>query len=466
MTSAPSRTTVERKRAALLIAAVGLPAFMVQLDNLVVTTAMPAIQSALGASVGDLQWIADAYTLPFAALLLPAAALGDRLGRRAVFLGGIAAFIAASAACALATTADTLMAARAVQGAGGAIVVTLSLTLLVTSVPPGQRAVAIGILSGFSGLGIAIGPVLGGAVVQNLHWAWIFWLNVPVGLAAIVLVGKTLAESYGPPVRLDPGGMLLFAAAVFGLVWGVVQAPVHGWTSGRVLGAIGSGAALALAFTGWELRARSPMLPVRLFRSRAFSLVNSLAFTFNVGVFGSIFLLAQFFQVVQGHGPLQAGLRTLPCSLAPLVAGPAAGLLVNRWGAVRLILAGQAMVVVALCWMATVFSNDVPYAALAGPFLLAGIGLGVSYPPISTVAIDAAPADAEGTAIGTNSTVRELGVAVGVAVLVSIFASSGTYTRAAFVGGLTPALFTAAAIVSAGLGLAALIPRRAAEPSR
>jgi MFS family permease len=399
MTSAPSRTTVERKRAALLIAAVGLPAFMVQLDNLVVTTAMPAIQSALGASVGDLQWIADAYTLPFAALLLPAAALGDRLGRRAVFLAGIAVFIAASAACALATTADTLMAARAVQGAGGAIVVTLSLTLLVTSVPPGQRAVAIGILSGFSGLGIAIGPV-------------------------------------------------------------------HGWTSGRVLGAIGSGAALALAFTGWELRARSPMLPVRLFRSRAFSLVNSLAFTFNVGVFGSIFLLAQFFQVVQGHGPLQAGLRTLPCSLAPLVAGPAAGLLVNRWGAVRLILAGQAMVVVALCWMATVFSNDVPYAALAGPFLLAGIGLGVSYPPISTVAIDAAPADAEGTAIGTNSTVRELGVAVGVAVLVSIFASSGTYTRAAFVGGLTPALFTAAAIVSAGLGLAALIPRRAAEPSR
>jgi MFS family permease len=176
-------------------------------------------------------------------------------------------------------------------------------------------------------------------------------------------------------------------------------------------------------------------------------------------VFGSIFLLAQFFQVVQGRDPLQAGLRTLPCSLAPLVAGPAAGLLVNRWGAVRLILAGQAMVTIALGWMAVVFSTDVAYPVLAGPFLLAGIGLGVSYPPISTLAIDAAPPDAEGMAIGTNSTVRELGVAVGVAVLVSIFASNGAYTRAAFLDGLTPALLTAAAVVSAGLGLGAGLPR-------
>jgi EmrB/QacA subfamily drug resistance transporter len=450
------------RRTALLIGAVGLPAFMVHLDNLVVTTAMPAIQSALGASIGDLQWIADAYTLPFAALLLPAAALGDRLGRRAVFLAGIAAFVAASAACALATTAGALMAARAVQGAGGAVVVTLSLTLLVTSVPPGQRAVAIGVLSGFSGLGIAIGPVLGGVVVQSLHWTWIFWINVPVGLVAVVLAGRLLAESHGPPVRLDPGGMLLLSAAIFALVWGVVQAPVHGWTSGRVLGAIGAGAGLTVLFVGWELRARSPMLSVRLFRSRAFSLVNSLAFTFNVGVFGSIFLLAQFFQVVQGHDPLQAGLRTLPCSLAPLVAGPVSGLLVNRWGAVRLILAGQAMVTVALCWMAAVFATDVPYVVLAPSFLLAGIGLGVSYPPISTLAIDAAPRDAEGMAIGTNSTVRELGVAVGVAVLVSIFASTGAYTRALFIDGLTPALFSAAAIVSVGLGLAVFLPRPAA----
>ncbi|GIJ72124.1 MFS transporter [Virgisporangium ochraceum] len=442
-----------------MIAAVGLPAFMVQLDNLVVTTAMPAIRSALDASIGDLQWIADAYTLPFAALLLPAAALGDRFGRRAVFLAGVATFVAASAACALATTAGALMAARAVQGAGGAVVVTLSLMLVVASVQPRQRAVAIGVLSAFHGLGIAIGPVLGGAVVQGLDWTWIFWLNVPVGVVAVVVAGALLAESYGPPVRLDPGGMLLLAAAIFALVWGVVQAPVHGWTSGRVLAAVGAGAVLAVGFVGWELRAPAPMLSVRLFRSRAFSLVNSLAFTLNVGVFGGIFVLAQFFQVVQGHDPLEAGLRTLPCSLAPLVAGPAAGWLAGRFGAVPLILAGQAMVTVACCWMAAVFSTDVAYPALAVPFLLAGVGLGVSYPPISTVAIDAAPPDAEGMAIGTNSTVRELGVAVGVAVLVSVFASYGDYTRAAFVDGLVPALLTAAAVVSVGLGLAAFLPR-------
>ena len=446
----------------MLIAAVGLPAFMVQLDNLVVTTAMPAIQSALAASIGELQWIADAYTLPFAALLLPAAALGDRWGRRAVFLAGIVVFVAASAACALATTAEALMAARAVQGAGGAVVATLSLTLLVTSVPPGQRAVAIGVLSGVSGLGIAIGPVLGGVVVQSLHWTWIFWINVPVGVVAVVLARRLLAESHGPPVRLDPAGMLLLAAAIFALVWGVVQGPVHGWTSGRVLGAIGGGAVLAVLFTGWELRARSPMLSVRLFRSRAFSLVNALAFTFNMGVFGSIFLLAQFFQVVQGHDPLQAGLRTLPCSLVPLVAGPISGLLVNRWGPVPLIVAGQAMVAGALVWMAAVFAPDTPYPVLAPSFLLAGIGLGVSYPPISTLAIDAAPPGVSGMAIGTNSTVRELGVAVGVAVLVSIFASTGDYTRTAFVDGLNPALFSAAAIVAVGLGLAAFLPRRTA----
>jgi EmrB/QacA subfamily drug resistance transporter len=450
----------ERQRAAVLIAAVGVPAFMVQLDNLVVTTAMPAIRSALDASIGDLQWIADAYTLPFAALLLPAAALGDRFGRRAVFLAGTAVFVAASAACALAPTAGALMAARAAQGAGGAVVVTLSLMLVVTAVPPARRAVAIGVLSAFNGLGIAIGPVLGGAVVHGLDWTWIFWLNVPVGLVAVVLARALLAESHGPAVRLDPVGMLLLSAAIFAVVWGVVQAPVHGWTSGRVLAAVGVGAVLLTGFVGWEVRVPAPMLSVRLFRSRAFSLVNALAFTFNVGVFGSIFLLAQFFQVVQGHDPWEAGLRTLPCSLAPVVAGPVAGLLVDRWGAVRLIVAGQAMVTVSLCWMAAVFSTDVAYSVLVAPFLLAGIGLGVTYPPISTAAVDAAPAAAEGMAIGTNNTVRELGVAVGVAVLVSVFASTGAYTRAAFVDGLVPAFAAAAAIVSVGLCLAAFLPGR------
>jgi EmrB/QacA subfamily drug resistance transporter len=440
------------------IAAVGLPAFMVSLDNLVVTTALPAMRTAFGASTGDLQWIVDAYTLPFAALLLTAAALGDRFGRRLVFLVGIATFTGASAACALATTVDALMVARAVQGAAGAVVMTLSLALLAAAVPAGQRPLAIALWSGFTGLGVAVGPVLGGAVVEGLRWTWIFWLNVPVGLVAMVLAGRLLGESRGPAKRIDLGGIALFTTAIFVLVWGVVEAPTHGWSSPRVLIALGCGAAVFGLFLWWQSRSTSPMLPLRLFRSRQFSVINTVSFSLNIGVYGSIFLLANFFQVVQGASPLQAGLRTLPCSLVPLFVGPATGLLMPRWGAARLVVAGQAMVAASLVWMAAVFSTDVAFTVLAGPFLLAGIGLGLSYPPISAVALEAVPEHERGVAAGVNNTARELGVAVGVAMLVSIFATQGGYAPATFVDGLTPALVTASVIVAAGVALSGLLP--------
>ena len=441
-----------------VIAVVGLPAFMVSLDNLVVTNALPAMRNAFDASTGDLQWFVDAYTLPFAAFLLTAAVLGDRFGRRLVFVIGIAVFTCASAACVLAPTAGALVVARAVQGSAGAVIMTLSLTLLVAGVPARRRALAIALWSGFTGLGIAVGPVLGGAVVEGLEWTWIFWLNVPVGLIAAVLAGIHLRESHGPPKRLDVMGMVLLAVSILVMVWGVVEAPEHGWRSPRVLVALALGAALFGAFLRWEARSRQPMLPLRLFRSGAFSVVNALSFTFNVGVFGSIFLLAQFFQVVQGDSPLQAGLRTVPCTLAPLVVGPLTGLLMPRWGAARLILAGQVMVAVALFWMAAVFSPGVAFAVLVGPFLLAGVGLGLTYPPISAVVIEAVPEGERGVAAGVNNSVREVGVAAGVAVLVSIFATTGGYTPAAFVDGLIPAIVTAAVIVAAGAALTGLLP--------
>lgn len=440
------------------IAAVGLPAFMVSLDNLVVTTALPAMRTAFGASTGDLQWIVDAYTLPFAALLLTAAALGDRFGRRLVFILGIGLFTCASAGCALATTIGALMAARAVQGAAGAVVMTLSLTLLAEAVPPRQRPLAIALWSGFTGLGVAVGPVLGGAVVEGLRWSWIFWLNVPVGLVAIVLAVRLLTESRGPARHIDLAGVALLTTSIAVMVWGVVEAPTHGWASPRVLTALAGGAAVFGLFVRWQSRSASPMLPLRLFRIRAFSVINTLSFTLNVGVYGSIFLLANFFQVVQGASPLQAGLRTLPASLVPMFVGPATGLLMARWSPARLVFAGQAAVVISLVWMAAVFSADVAFTVLVGPFLLAGIGLGLSYPPISTVAIEAVPEPERGVASGVNNTARELGVAVGVAVLVSIFATTGGYTPATFVDGLTPALLTASVIVAAGATLTGLLP--------
>lgn len=441
-----------------VIAAVGLPAFMVSLDNLVVTTALPAMRTAFDASTGDLQWIVDAYTLPFAALLLTAAALGDRFGRRLIFLAGIGIFTCASAGCALAPTVNALMVARAVQGAAGAVVMTLSLALLAAGVPARQRPLAIALWSGFTGLGVAVGPVLGGAVVEGLHWTWIFWLNVPVGLVAMVLASRLLGESRGPARRIDLGGIALLTTSIFVMVWGVVEAPAHGWSSLRVLTALACGAAVFGLFLWWQSRSTFPMLPLRLFRSREFSVINTLSFSLNVGVYGSIFLLAQFFQVVQGASPLQAGLRTLPCSLVPLFVGPASGPLMARWGAARLVIVGQAMVAVSLAWMATVFAADVAFTLLVGPFLLAGIGLGLSYPPISTVAIEAVPERERGVAAGVNNTARELGVAVGVAVLVSIFATKGDYTPTTFVDGLTPALLTACVVVAAGTALTGLLP--------
>ena len=441
------------------IAAVGIPAFMVSLDNLVVTTALPAMRTAFDASTSDLQWIVDAYTLPFAALLLTAAALGDRFGRRLIFVAGIAVFTAASAGCALATTVQALMVARAVQGAAGALVMTLSLALLAAAVPARQRPLAIALWSGFTGLGVAVGPVLGGAVVEGLRWTWIFWLNVPVGLVAIVLALRLLGESRGAARRIDVGGIALLTTAIFVMVWGVVEAPTHGWGSARVLTALACGAAVFGLFLWWQSRSTAPMLPLRLFRSPEFSVINTLSFSLNIGVYGSIFLLAQFFQIVQGAGPLQAGLRTLPCSLVPLFVGPATGLLMARWGAARLVIAGQAMVAISLAWMAAVFSADVAFAVLIGPFLLAGIGLGLSYPPISAIALEAVPEHERGVAAGVNNTARELGVAVGVAMLVSIFATAGGYTPDTFVDGLIPALITASVIVAAGTALAAWLPR-------
>ncbi|MEU4244079.1 MFS transporter [Actinoplanes sp. NPDC026619] len=441
-----------------VIAAVGLPAFMVSLDNLVVTTALPAMRTAFDASTGDLQWIVDAYTLPYAALLLTAAALGDRFGRRLIFMIGIVVFTCASAGCALATTVGALMIARAVQGASGAFVMTLSLALLAAGVPAGRRPLAIALWSGFTGLGVAIGPVLGGAVVEGLHWTWIFWLNVPVGLVAMLLAGRLLSESRGQPRRIDLGGIALLTTSIFVLVRGVVEAPAHGWSSPRVLAALAGGAAVFGLFLWWQSRSAAPMLPLRLFRSREFSVINTLSFSLNIGVYGSIFLLAQFFQVVQGADPLQAGLRTLPCSLVPLFVGPATGLLMARWGAPRLVVAGQALVALSLVWMATVFAADVPFPVLFGPFLLAGIGLGLSYPPISAVALEAVPEHERGVAAGVNNTARELGVAVGVAMLVSIFATEGGYTPTTFVDGLVPALAAAAVIVAAGTALALLLP--------
>ncbi|MGK8508376.1 MFS transporter [Nocardia asiatica] len=458
--------TLGGRRLAAVLAAVGIPMFMVTLDNLVVTNALPVIRTELGASLADLQWFVNAYTLSFASLLLTASAIGDRLGRRRIFLLGIALFTLASAACALATGPGMLIAARAVQGFGAAAVMPLSLTLLSAAVPERMRNAAIGIWGGIAGLGVALGPLVGGAVVDGLSWQWIFWLNVPVGLVVLPFAARALAESHGRGRRLDPVGLLLSAGGVLAIVWGVIHGADDGWTSPSVLAALLGGAVLLAGLVVWELRVPEPMLPLRLFGSRAFSVSNVVGFAFSVGVFGSIFLLAQYFQVVQGYSPLESGVRTMPWTMAPMVVAPIAGLLVDRVGARTLITTGQVLLAAALAWMAAITTVDVDYGGYVAPFLLAGVGMGLTFAPASTIVMASAAPEDQAMASGTNNTVREVGVAMGVAVLASVFAGSGSYLDAqSFVDGLVPAVWVGAAIVAVGALVSLLLPRQVTAAS-
>nr|BFE71832.1 hypothetical protein GCM10020092_051330 [Actinoplanes digitatis] len=297
----------------------------------------------------------------------------------------------------------------------------------------------MGVWGGISGLGIAVGPVVGGAVAQGLHWSWIFWLNVPVGVVAVALAAAVLPESRGGAARLDPLGLLLSAAGMLLLVWGVADGPGHGWSSPRVLSMLIGGATLLVAFVGWQHRNPAPMLPLSLFRSRGFSLISVVSLTFSAGAFGSVFLLAQFFQVAQGLSPLDAGVRTLPWTMAPMVVAPLAGVFADRLGLRNLIVAGQALLATGVLWIASRTTADVTYGGLVVALVLAGAGMGLTFAPLSTMTLAGVPDREHGVASGANNTIRELGVAVGVAALASVFSSYGGYaSRQSFVDGLVP----------------------------
>src|SRR3989440_4224116 len=317
--------------------------FMVTLDNLVVTTAIPVIKRDLHAGLSGLEWTVNAYTLTFAVLLMTGAALGDRLGRRRVFVFGLSVFTLASAAAALAPSIGVLDAARAVPGFGGAIVMPLTLTILSAAVPPERRGLALGAWGGISGLAVAFGPLVGGAVVSGISWHWIFWLNVPFGLLLIPLALMRLDESHGPTQRLDLRGLVLASSGLFGIVWGLVRGNAVGWGSAQIVGSLVAGVAMLAAFVAWEVRAPEPMLPMRFFRNRTFSLANLASLFMSFGMFGAIFLLAQFFQTVQGYSPLASGVRILPWTVMPMFVAPIAGALSDRIGGRKIIAVGPAL---------------------------------------------------------------------------------------------------------------------------
>ena len=443
--------------------------FMVTLDNLVVTMALPVIREDLGASLSQLEWTVNAYTLTFAVFLLTGAALGDRFGRKRMFVAGLAIFTVASAAAALAPSIETLVIARAIQGLGAAMVTPLTLTLLSAAVPAEKRGLALGAWGGIGGLAVALGPVVGGAIVEGISWQWIFWLNVPIGLILAPLALRRLTESRGPDRVLDLPGLAFVSAGLFALVWGLVRAEGQGWTSPETFGAFGAATILMVAFVLRELRTPAPMLPMRFFQNRTFAASNVASLFMFFGMFGSIFLLSQFLQTVQGYSPLEAGLRTLPWTAMPIFIAPIAGSLSDRIGGRPLMAVGLAMQAVALGWLALVTEPDVAYSSLVPPFVIAGIGMALFFAPVANVVLSAVRPIEEGKASGTNNAIRELGGVLGIAVLASIFATYGGYESAvAYVDGLTPAIWVGAGVVGLGALAALAIPlrRRQAEPAR
>ncbi|GAA4693369.1 MFS transporter [Nocardioides conyzicola] len=461
----PDLPAVRRRHIPVWVAivAASLPMFMATLDNLVMTSALPVIQVDLGSSVGQLSWFLNAYTLTFATFMLPAATLGDRLGRRRMMLAGVTLFTLASIASALSTSSEALIAARAVQGLGAAAIMPLSLTLLAAAVPPAMRAAAIGIWGGVSGLGVALGPVIGGAVVEGVSWQAIFWLNVPVALVAVPLLLVAIPESRGAWQKLDPFGVLLLGGAVFLGIWGIVHGNDDGWSDPRVLGPLVLAGVLLPAYVLWARGRAHAVLPLRLFSARKFTVANVIFLMFTLGMFGTVFLLAQYLQVVQGYTPLQAGLRTLPWTAAPMVVAPIAGALVGRLGYRALLLTGLVLQTVSLVWFAVITENGSSYSSFIVPLVMAGVGMGLVFAPGASMVLDGLPDSDFAIASSANSTIREFGVALGIAVLVAVFlGNGGQITPTGYDGAIGPALLTGAGAVAVAAIASLFAPGRKA----
>ena len=461
-----------RKRPGWVLAVASIASLMVALDALVVTTALPTIRVHLGASIEQLEWTVNAYTLSFAVLLTGGAALGDRFGRRRLFAAGLGLFSLASAACALAPSVGALIVSRAVQGAGAALVMPLGLTLLTAAYPAERRARALGLFSGITGLAVLGGPVIGGAITQGIAWQWIFWINVPIGLLTIPLVLRRVEESYGPRTAPDIAGLALVTGAALGIVWGLVRGNSVGWGSVEVIAAFAVGALLAYGFVLWERRTPEPMLPLGLFASRPFSSGNAAMFFLCTALYGAVFFMAQFLQTVQHHGPLDAGIRLLPWTATLFIVAPITGARISRIGERPFAVAGLLLQAAGMGWIALIASPDVAYWRLVAPLAIAGCGVSMAMPAIQSAVMGSVAPASIGKASGAFNMLRQLGGAFGIATLVAVFTGAGSYGSAQlFSDGFTAAIGVAAglsllgAIASVGLPMKARVATVSASAS-
>ena len=433
--------------------------FMVALDSLVVVTALPAIHRELGASLATLEWTVNAFTLAYAAGITTAAALGDRVGRRRLFVLGLVLFSAASAACALAPNAVILIAARSVQGLAAAVIMPLSLTILASAFGPQRRGTVVGIWGGIGGLAVASGPLVGGAVTQGLDWHWIFWVNVPIGLVATLLSRFLLAETHGPATRLDLPAAALASAGAVAIVWGLIRSGEAGWSSPQVIISLVSGALLVGAFLFWERSALDPMLPLHLFKDRTFSAANATGFLMAASIFASAFLIAQYFQFGLRYSPFQAGLRLLPWTATPVIVAPLAGMVSERLGRRVLLATGMMMQAIGLAWVALLATTGAPYAPFVLPLIVSGIGISMALPIAPAAVISAVSPRDMGKASGVNSTLQRFGSAFAIAIGAAVFAANGHLgTAASFTAGFRPALVVVSVLSVLG-ALSALVIR-------
>jgi EmrB/QacA subfamily drug resistance transporter len=443
----------------LVLASLGV--FMTALDTLVVANSLPALRESLHANLSDLEWTVNAYNLAFAVALLTGAALGDRYGRKRMFVIGVLGFTVASAAAALSPSVGTLIAARAVQGTAAAIIMPITLTLISEAFPAEKRGAAIGLWGGITGLAVALGPVVGGAIVGGISWHWIFWLNVPIGLTLIPLSVARLTESYGPRSQLDIVGLLLAGTGFLGITWGLIRANTIGWGTTETLIAIVIGSALVIAFLRWERRTTTPMLAPALFRSRPFIAANGVSFFMYASLFGVLFLMMQFLQIGLGYSPLGAGLRTLPWTGAPMIVAPIAGALADRYGNRPFMIVGLALQAVGLGWIAAIAQPGMSYAELAVALGVAGVGISLCFPTVANAVVGSVPPEEIGIASGTNSSIREVGGVFGIAILAAIFANSHVYTSStSFVEHFKHAVWAGAAFSAIGIVAAIALPRR------
>ena len=452
------------------LAAVAFGLFMIMLDNTVVNVALPAIQEDFQADLSELEWIVAGYALTFAAFMLTGGKLADLLGRRLIFVAGLAIFTVASLACGLAGSEEVLIAARIVQGVGAALMNPATLSIISATFPPQQRGMAIGIWAGVSALALAIGPLVGGLLTEHASWSWIFFINVPIGLVAIaasfVLIDETRDTS--EEQRLDLPGLLTSGIGLFSFTYGLIEANTYGWTSGRILTAFAVAAVMLVAFVMLERHQRMPMLDLSLFRNSTFAGANSVMLLVALAMFGVFFFVSLYMQNILGYSAVQAGAAFLPLTLLIVVIAPIAGRTSDRVGSRWLMATGMTLLAVQLFYFSRLGLEE-SYWSLLPAMLIGGVGMGLVMTPTAAAAMSGVSVDKAGVGSAVLNSARQVGGSIGIALIGAIVAheAGGSRTPQAFVDGFSTALVVAAAIALAGAVLAAVTIRagQRAEPA-